>query len=447
MSLESEALAEVLKCRLNERQAFAYRKMLGGMDWNYTVQGGPGSGKSMLLTHVAAELDRRHPGQTLIVSIQRGPANVYAKLGLNATSVAGFVAMPELLATTTPSAAFKRRYPIRHSNPLYLLWDEYAFATADNIALVLACVAHMTTGPVQLIAFGDVGQLEPPSDGLPAICHPIFRNRRKMRACVLTDMRPRFLDPELLYVVQQLRDYSKPISVRAEQILVNRSYAATMWRRRQPVTTLCVTNKAVFRLNRRQWQRAEKAERAVVHTVAKVRTVGSRPDPAHIVYNKQIMFVRAYVPPKGAEDSRYIANGEMALLVSGPRGELQASSELTFVVTFEDKESVAVTCTTSTTGKSKGYCSLPFLASAGLTMAKIQGLTIPTLTVDLAGCNRVSTMVAISRARTFDNLDGAGGVSIINYEPGTADRMSGISPEVLTATIAFAQLEKQPIIN
>jgi hypothetical protein len=54
-------------------------------------------------------------------------------------------------------------------------------------------------------------------------------------------------------------------------------------------------------------------------------------------------------------------------------------------------------------------------------------------------------MVAISRAQKFDNLDGLGGVSIINYEPNSADDLSSITPAVLAATLGFAKLEKQPL--
>ena len=112
---------------------------------------------------------------------------------------------------------------------------------------------------------------------------------------------------------------------------------------------------------------------------------------------------------------------------------------------FEAEGAVAISCNQSSTGDSTGYCTLPFLAAAGLTMAKIQGLTIPDLTVDLTGCGRVSAMVAISRARKFDNLDGVGGVSVVNYEPGTADDLSRITPAVLAATLGFARLEKIPL--
>lgn len=446
MTSEQDALAAVLKCTLNPRQAFARRQILGGADFNYTVQGGPGSGKSMLLSHVAAALERRHPGQTQILSIQRGPANAYAKLGLNATSVASFVGMPELTSNVTPTAAFRRRHPrTPASHPFFVLWDEYAFATADNISLVLASIAIITRGRVQLLAFGDVGQLEPPSGGLHAICHPIFSDKARMRACVLTDMSPRFADPELLYVVQQLRDYSKPISAKAERILVERSYSATMWRRRQPEITLCVTNAAVRGLNLRQWFTAEHDSRAVVHSVAGRKATGPRPHPVHLVYGSKLIFVRAYIPAAAQEDSRYVANGEMATLVSGPVGVVNASKDTVFVVAFESGETIIVACNQGSTGESKGYTTPPFMAAAGLTMAKIQGLTIPQITVDLTGCGRVSAMVAISRAQKFDNLDGLGGVSIINYEPNSADNLSSITPAVLTATLGFAKLEKRPL--
>lgn len=443
MTSPRDALAAVLKNTLNPRQEFARRQILSGVDYNYTVQGGPGSGKSMLLTHVAAALERQYPGQTQILSIQRGPANAYAQLGLNATSVASFVGLPELTSTVIPPSAFRRRYPREPaSHPFFVLWDEYAFATADNIALVLACISVITTGRVQFLAFGDVGQLEPPSGGLPAICHPIFNNTKRMRACVLTDMSPRFHDPELLYVVQQLRDYSKPISARAERILVERSYSTTMWRRRQPEITLCVTNAAVRCLNLRQWHAANHDTRAIVHSVAGKRAAGPRPHPVHLVYKRKVIFIRAYIPPKAQEDSRYVANGEMATLISGPRGVVNATTDVLFVVQFEAGETIGVQCTQSSTGESRGYYTAPFMAAAGMTMAKIQGLTIPTLTVDLTGCGRVSAMVAISRARKFDNLDGNGGVSIVNYEPNSADDMSAIAPAVLTAVLGFAKLEK-----
>ena len=444
MSAESEtttARQKLANMRLNQLQRRAVATLTQGMDYSYVVQGGPGTGKSVVLARVALILEQRNIW-FVIVSVQRAVANNYAALGLNATSVAAWLCEPELGEGVVVNVQFRRRHGAPKNHAVVMLLDEYAFASANQIQMLINSMSAITTGPTQLLMFGDVGQLEKPSVvGQPAVCHSLFSNPKKLRACVLTDSGNRFVDADLRYLVDRLRNLAEPIGTRAERILQSCSYMATMWQKTVPDTTLCMTNHEKDRRNKAQWRRADPSNRVVVDARGGPRTQTPRPAPSFLVYDKEVMFSRPYWPRAGATDQRPIANGEMGVLVSGPRGRVTASKDITFVVCLANSGTTVVVCNRTTAGEHEGWVESPIVAVAGVTMAKLQGQTLDNITVDLQGCGRVETMVAVSRGRKLDTFDGTGGVRIVNYEPGTADNLSRISPSVVRAVAGFSALE------
>lgn len=435
-----ELRAAHLRLTLNDGQKSAVRNILRGYDCNYTLDGGPGVGKSEVLKRIAYHYEA-HGIAYMMISIQRGPANVFARSGLNATSVAAFVKEPELDQSTAPSPQFKRAHTGGLSTPFVLIWDEYAFATSAQLEKVINCIKHITSGPMQLILSGDQHQLEPPSDcGLPIISHAIFKDRRRMRVCTLTDDSCRFGDDLVLQrLVSDLRDYETPFSAWAERLLQEQSYQ-NRFGRYEPETTLCMTNGRVRELNRAAWHAA--ADPKVVVTGSRTprqKAPGTAPFPNHLVHGKGIIFVVNYWPKKDEECAEMIPNGTMGMLVSGPTGSVTATAETTFVVELEHVGAQVVTAVPFTTGEHQGYMGAPFQSCAAVTIAKLQGQTKSDITVDCTGCGRVELMVAISRGRRL--FDGCTGIRIINYEPGTADRTS-ITPEVKRAAAGFQQLAR-----
>lgn len=437
---EKEARRTLANMQLNPLQQRAVSTLTQGMDHWYVVQGGPGTGKSVVLAQVALILEQRNIW-FVIVSVQRAVANNYAALGLNATSVAAWLCEPELGEGVVVNAQFRRRHGDPGAYAVVMLLDEYAFASANQIQLLINSLSAITTGPTQLLLFGDVGQLEKPSAiGQPAVCHPLFKGS-KLRACMLTDSGNRFTDENLRFLVTRLRNLAEPIGSRAERMLQSCSYSATMWRRKIPATTLCVSNCAKDRLNKAQWRQAAVSDRVTVFASAGPKVSTPRPAAAYLEYGKEVMFPRPYWPHPKAVDQRAVANGEIATLVSGPRGSISASADVAFTVSFKGISHTVAVCSRTTTGDHQGWIESPIVAVAGVTMAKLQGQTLNDITVDLQGCGRVETMVAISRGRRLDKFDGMGGVRIVNYEPGTADDISRVTPAVRRAVAGFAALE------
>ena len=439
---QSAARAAELRKVLNTLQRAAYLKICSGGDFCYLVNGGPGCGKSVVLGRCALTLEQTGVHYQIIAA-QRAVSNIYAKLGLQSTSTAAWLHEPELVESSMPNRQFVRSITRKKAKGRFVLFiDEYGYMSLEVLKKLINC-SKMISQAYQIVCFGDVGQLEKPNSvGLPAIVHPMFRDRSKTRVLMLLDASNRFLDKDLAHVIRELRDVSKPIDSKAETLLINLSHTCSMWAKRTPQMTLCITNRAKDVLNKRQWQHAEDNQRVCVEPRAgrKVTNV-PRPNPVYLTYGSRIMFYVPYWPHKDEEMQDPIANGEMGTLVSGPTGTVTASTDTTFVVDVDGRGSRCIACKRSNCGDYSGYVISPIIATAGVTFSKFQGQTLDDITVDMRGCGRVEALVALSRGRRFDQFDGRGGLRISHYEPGSAENCDRMTPSVKASVIAFAALE------
>ena len=405
---------------LNSGQRAAIESLTKGWDYNYVLDGGPGTGKTVTTARAMCIKEARGE-KCYYVAVQKMLAeNMRCGYGFNAQSICAFTKQSSANQTETVPSDFLPAHPVPTSNAQTLFIDEWGFASMAEISRLIACMRILSTGKTQIILVGDLSQLEAPCpEATPSIHHPIMRTR--MRVLSLTDDTGRFSSSSFAQIICNLRETNTPVSATTERELQAQSYMSAFIPSIIAQTTiLCVTHRQRRVYNLRQWIACSDETRKVcviAQKNPKLMPVGPKPPPIFMVYGQKIRVTANYWPPL-PQKGEVIANGTIGTLVSGPFGMVTSSSKVSFMVDLDGVKR-ELFCR-ELLGENDGWLHAPIDALGAATIAGAQGQTLDHVTVDAAGCDRKSLMVALSRGRTF--YDGISGVHLINYAPGSASR-------------------------
>ena len=418
--VQDRARADLMELVLNPGQRTAIESLTKGWDFNYVLDGGPGTGKTVTTARAMCIKEARGE-KCYYVAVQKMLAeNMRCGYGFNAQSICAFTKQSSATQTETVPSEFLRAHPIPSTNAQTLFIDEWGFASMAEISRLIACMRVLSTGKTQIILVGDLSQLEAPCpEATPSIHHPIMRNR--MRVLSLTDDTGRFSSSNFAKIICNLRETNTPISASTERELQAQSYMSAFIPGILAQTTiLCVTHRQRRVYNLRQYIACKEESQKVCVIAAKnpkSMPIGPKPPPIFMVYGQKVRVTANYWAST-TQKCEVIANGTTGTLVSGPVGPVTSSTKVSFIVNLDGVDH-EMFCR-ELLGESNGWIHVPIDALGAATIAGAQGQTLNHVTVDAAGCNRKSLMVALSRGRKF--YDGAGGVHLINYEPSSAGR-------------------------
>ena len=416
---QDRARAKVLGLTLNAEQMAAVAAITRGWDYNYVIDGGPGTGKTLTTAYTMCKKEQRKEVCYYVIGQKKLAENMRTTYGLNAKSICAFTKQTSSCQSELPPKAFVQAHPTPKAHPQTLFVDEWGFASKAELSRLLACLRLLSTGPTQVVLIGDLSQLEAPcAEATPSIHHPIMRTR--MRVLSLRDDTGRFTDPNFAALIENLREMETPISKKTETELQAQSYMSRFIPNTiRKATILCVTHAQRRKYNLAQWKLGHKTNRIQVSAAPNPRSMptASRPPPIYMVYGLPVRVIANYWPTP-PDTGEVIANGTTGILVRGPIGKTAAHPNTKFVVEIDgiDRD---IFCR-ELSGDEKGWIHAPIDALGAATIAGVQGQTLDSITVDATGCDRRTLMVALSRGRQFFN--GATGIHLINYEPESAKK-------------------------